>query len=136
MKKQEMIDLITWYCKEKNEILYKETGMNIFNDLDYEEIKNWSDSQLEQITNDMDSEGDLNCCPWCILFFHANNYSRKYCPNCSYQKNHEDISCFCDFSNYQEIINKTEYKQGFTNIEEIVDLVEEFIDKVEKMKGE
>lgn len=135
LKKKDLVELIIWFCEEKDRILFELTKIHIFDKEDYESIKRWKIENLERIMEKLSIKSDHDCCPWCIIYLQKSS-----CQPCSYRKRHGncgDWALSFNISTYSKITHKLAingYLSAISNLPEIIDLVEKFHEKTEKLK--
>lgn len=136
-------ELLKEFCINKNEILKRITGINIYEKEDYEEMDTWTEEECIDICLDpfwRIYDSDYYCCPWCIKL-------GGKCELCGYGKrngvcikspNKSEV-----FSKYEVIISSIldyfkdkGHIDSISGIPEIQTLIEKFLDKINELEQE
>lgn len=95
-------------CKLKQNMIKEYSGIDIYNENDYNEIKSWSEFKCNYILNNMKEYleekticSDRDICPWCILYLDDCVKEDEKDLKCKYGKRHGQ--CKSRSSDYYKI---------------------------------
>lgn len=117
-------DLIINFCRKKDAILFRLTGIHLFNEKDYKEILKWDTRGCSEMR--LNAGSDLDCCPWCV-------YYGEDCLDCGFGLRHGDCMDNDD-SHYGCVCLKLEPYSAFCKIPGIKTLVDWFNLKQDRLK--